>query len=102
MKKKIILGLLVLGVLLCFIAQSWALDWKRAQQQYYEHPEQGVQSVPVTPQTADPSPSTIKFIFVPAGKNLPVLIFINKSTTLSKSKVQDSTKNSTISLNKTK
>lgn len=102
MKKKIILGLLVLVVLLFFIASSWALDWERARQQYYEHPEQGVLSVPVTPQTKDPSPSMIKFIFIPAGQNLPVLIFINKSATLSKSRVQDSTKNSTISLNKTK
>jgi hypothetical protein len=102
MKKKIILGLLVLGVLLCFIAQSWALDWKRAQQQYYEHPEQDMERVPVIPQTAGPYPPMIKFIFVPTGQNLPVLIFIDKSSVQAEPKVENSTKKPTNSVNKTR
>jgi len=103
MKKKIILGLLFLVLFLFFMTTSWALDYDSyLKSRHQEHPEQGVQSVPVIPQTTDPSPSMIKFIFVPAGQNLPVLIFFNKSSTQSKLRVQDSTKNSTISLNKTK
>jgi hypothetical protein len=100
MKKKIILGLLVLVVFLCFIAQSWALDWKRAQQQYYEHPWQDVQRVsPVQP--VGSSPSTIKFIFVPAGQNLPVLIFFQNPSTKAASTTADPSKMSTNSTTRT-
>ena len=82
MKKKIILGLLVLVVLMFFIASSWALDWERARQQYFERPDQEFDRVKVTPQTTDSYPSFIKFILLPGTQNLPTLIFIEKSTNL--------------------
>lgn len=102
MKKKIILGLLVLVVLLFFIASSWALDWKRARQQYYEHPDQELESVPVTPQPVKDYPSMIKFIFVLNIQNLPVLISVDKSSVKTESKAGNSTNNSIIFLKKTK
>ncbi len=80
MKRKFILGLLVLMVLLFYLAQSWALDWKRARQQYYEHPWQDVQRI--SPMEPTPlSPSTIKFTFVLWYQNVPVLVFWQSSST---------------------
>jgi hypothetical protein len=44
----------------------------------------------------------IKFIFVPTGQNLPVLIFIDKSSVQAEPKVENSTKKPTNSVNKTR
>lgn len=102
MKKKIILGLLVLVVLLCFLAQSWALDWKRAQQQYYERPEQGMQSVIVPTQTRVPSASMTKFIFVLTGQNLPTLINLSRPLVQTQAKLEKPSANPTTFLQKTR
>jgi hypothetical protein len=102
MKKKIIFGFLVLVVLLCFLAQSWALDWKRTRQQYYERPEQGVQSVLVPTQTPTPNPSMIKFIFVPTGQNLPTLIDISRPLVQTQAKLEKSSARPMTSIKKTR
>ncbi len=100
MKKKIILGLLILVVLLCFLAQSWALDWKKAQQQYYEHPEQEVDLIPVNPSPTGAYPNMVKFIIIPYGQTLPLVIPIDKTRVQAKTKIDNSTKSSTTSLSK--
>lgn len=106
MKKKIVLGLLTLVVLLCFLAQSWALDWERAKQRYYGHPDQELDRVPVLPQTTGSYPSFIKFILLPGIQNLPTLIFIEKSTNLGLPEANDpvSSTNNTVAkkINKTR
>jgi len=102
MKKKIILGLLVLVVLLFFIASSWALDWKRAQQQYYERPEQEVDMVLPSSEPEVIPASTIKFIFILNGQTLPTLLFIDKQPVQAKAKVEKPQRCSSSTLGKMK
>ena len=97
MKKKIILGLLAGVLLLFFVISSWALDYKRYK--YDGRPEQECMRVPVNPQTIDTYPSMIRFIFISAGQNLPVLIYIEKFSTQVPIKIGDSIKNSTSTVN---
>ena len=94
MKQRLIFGLLVGVLLLFFITSTWAVDAKRAK--LYGRPEQDMERVPVTPQIIDNYPSTIKFIFIPNIQNLPVLIYIDKSSTQVQIKSENSVKNSTI------
>jgi hypothetical protein len=93
MKKKLILGLLV-GVLLLFFAISaWALDYEGYLKAKHDgRPEQDMERVPVTPQTITNYPSTIKFILIPNIQNLPILMLIDKTTTKTSIKVDDSAK----------
>jgi len=100
MKRKIIFGFLMVVLLLFFITSSWALDYKRAK--YRERPDQECTKVPVTPETMNTYPSMIKFIFVPTAQNLPVFIFIGKSSNQTPVKAEGSVKNSIRSVNKTK
>jgi len=88
------LGLLVGGFLLFFITSTWAVDAKRAK--LYEHPEQDMERVPVTPQTINTQPSTIKFILIPNIQNLLILIPIDKISTQTPSEINSSVKNLTI------
>jgi len=90
MKKRIMLGLLVGVLLLFFTISSWAVDAKRAK--LYEDPWQDMERVPVIPQSITNYPSTIKFILIPNIQNLPILIFIDKTTTKTLIKVDDSAK----------
>jgi len=90
MKKKLILGLLVGVLLLFFITSSWAVDAKRAK--LYGRPEQDMERAPVIPQTITNYPSTIKFILIPNIQNLPILMLIDKTTTKTSTKVDDSAK----------
>jgi hypothetical protein len=90
MKKGLILGLLVGLLLLFFIISAWAVDSKRAK--LYEHPDQELDKIPVTPINVDSYPSTIKLILIPNIQNLPILIFIDKPTTETPTKVDDSAK----------
>jgi len=96
MKKKVILGLLVGGVLLFFITSTWAVDSKRAK--LYGHPWQESDRIPVTPQTVDNYPTTIKFIFILNMQNLPVLIYNEKTSSQAPIKTQEPVKNSTITV----
>jgi hypothetical protein len=93
MKKKLILGLLV-GVLLLFLTtSSWALDYdKYKMHKFEERPDQEFDRVPVTPQTLTNSPSAIKFILIPNIQNLPILMLIDRTTTKTSIKVDDSAK----------
>lgn len=102
MKKKIILGFLVLAVLLFFIASSWALDWQRARQQYYGRPEQDAERITVPSQTVSTYPSMIKFIFSPAVSDLPILIYMEKPPAKASTKAEDSTTKSNTSLKRTR
>jgi len=96
MKKRLILGLLVGVLLLFFTISSWAVDYdKYKMHKFEEHPEQDMERVPVTPQTIDTYPSTIKFILIPNIQNFPILIPIDKISTQTPSKVNSSVKNLT-------
>jgi hypothetical protein len=90
MKKKVILGLFTGVLLLFFITSTWAVDAKRAK--LYGRPEQDMERVPVIPQTITNYPSTIKFILIPNIQNLPILMLIDKPTTETPTKVDDSAK----------
>jgi len=90
MKKRLILGLLLGLLLLFFITSTWAVDAKRAK--LYERPEQDMERVPVIPQSITNYPSTIKFILIPNIQNLPILMLIDKTTTKTSTKVDDSAK----------
>jgi hypothetical protein len=94
MKKRIISGFLVGLLLLFFITSTWAVDAKRAK--LYEHPWQDMERVPVIPQTITNYPSTIKYILIPNIQNLPILMLIDKPTTKTSTKVDDSAKKLTI------
>ena len=94
MKKRLILGLLLGLLLLFFITSTWAVDAKRAK--LYERPEQDMERVPVIPQSITNYPSTIKFILIPNIQNLPILMLIDKTTTKTSTKVDDSAKKLTI------
>jgi len=94
MKKKVILGFLVGVLLLFFITSTWAVDAKRAK--LYEDPWQDMERLPVIPQFITNYPSTIKFILIPNIQNLPILIPIDKTTTKTSTKVDDSAKKLTI------
>jgi len=90
MKKKVILGLLMGLLLLFFITSTWAVDAKRAK--LYGHPDQELDKIPVTPFNVDSYPSTIKFILIPNIQNLPIFMLIDKTTTKTPIKVDDSAK----------
>ena len=94
MKKKVILGFLVGVLLLFFTISAWALDSKRAQLiKNNGWPEQERVIVPITPQTIDTYSSTIKFIFI--SNTQQILILIDKTTTKTSTKVDNSVKNLT-------
>jgi len=102
MKRKFILGFLVLVILFCFLAQSWALDWKRARQQYYERPEQEVDLILPVPQPEVIPSSTIKFILILNGHALPNLYLIDKQPVQDKVKVEKPSKSTSTTPGKTK
>jgi len=100
MKRKIIFGFLMVVLLLFFITSSWALDYKRYK--YEGRPEQDCIKVPVIPQSIDSYPSMIKFFFISTAQNLPVLIYIDRSLTQANPRAEDSVKNLTVPINKTR
>ena len=96
MKKKIILGFLIGVLLLFFTISVWALDYEGYLKAKHDgHPDQELDRIPVTPQTIDNYPSTIKFIFILNIQNLPVLIYNEKTSNQALIKTEKPVKNST-------
>lgn len=101
MKKKIILGFLAVILLLFFITSSWALDYKTyLKLKYLEHPEQDFERVPIIPQTVETYSSMIKFISVANFQNIPVVIYVENSSTEVSIKTEESIENTNSTLNK--
>ncbi|MCJ7497049.1 MAG: hypothetical protein MUO78_02790 [candidate division Zixibacteria bacterium] len=99
MKKKIILGLLVGVLFLFFTISVWALDYEGYLKAKHDgHPWQESDRIPVTPQTVDNYPTTIKFIFIPNMQNPSVLIYIEKTSSQAPIKTQEPVENSTITV----
>jgi hypothetical protein len=99
MEKRLMLGFLVGMLLLFFTISSWAVDYdKYKMRKFDEHPWQESDRIPVTPQTVDNYPTTIKFIFIPNMQNPSVLIYIEKTSSQAPIKTQKPVKNSTITV----
>ena len=75
------------------------MDYDKYKMRKFEgDPWQEIDRVPIIPQTVDNYPTTIKFIYIQNIKNLPVLIFIEKTSSQAPIKTQEPVKNSILTV----